>query len=87
MNDAPKIEFPCEYPIKVVGALHDAFQGEVLSVVANHSELHRDTPPALKVSSGGKYGSLTVTLIATSEVQLKALHKELMTITGVKMVL
>jgi putative lipoic acid-binding regulatory protein len=83
----PKITFPCrDYPIKVLGEAVEEFRESVLAVLANHAEFSSDHAP-IKPSSKGRFVSLTVYIIATSEVQLKALHTELIGLSFVKMVL
>ena len=34
--DPPKIEFPCAYPIKVMGEGHDELQAQVMDVILRH---------------------------------------------------
>ena len=86
-DDAPRIEFPCDYPIKVVGTHHEQFTEEVLLVVGNHTERVREADTRLKISRNGTYASLTVTVLATGEPQLKRMHRDLMALESVKMVL
>jgi putative lipoic acid-binding regulatory protein len=33
----PKIEFPCIYPIKIIGVASETFQQRVIAVVERHS--------------------------------------------------
>ncbi|MGB1141090.1 MAG: YbeD family protein, partial [Halioglobus sp.] len=35
--EAPKIEFPCDYPIKVLGRSSDAYQSIILDVFERHA--------------------------------------------------
>jgi putative lipoic acid-binding regulatory protein len=35
--EAPKIEFPCDYPIKVIGVSSDTFEPAVLEVFERHA--------------------------------------------------
>ena len=85
-GDAPKIEFPCDYPIKVVGTLHEDFEREVLAVVAAHAE-RADHATDLALSRKGTYGSLTIWVVATGEPQLRRMHAELMALPSVQVVL
>jgi putative lipoic acid-binding regulatory protein len=81
------IEFPCDYPIKVLGKEHERFREAVLSVVARHdAEFCRDRVQE-KNSSQGNYVSLTVWIKATGESQLKNLFEDLKATGLVTMVL
>ncbi|MDA1290625.1 MAG: DUF493 family protein, partial [Proteobacteria bacterium] len=35
--DPPKIEFPCLYPIKIIGVASIEFQAEVVTIVERHA--------------------------------------------------
>jgi putative lipoic acid-binding regulatory protein len=72
-----KIEFPCDYPIKILGRQCEEFHATVLSVVEMHSPDYDRTSVNVKQSSKGTFSSLTVTIIATGPEQLEALHQGL----------
>ncbi len=85
--EAPKIEFPCDYPIKVLGRQNDDFQPLVLEVFERHAPgFDRDTI-AVKNSAKGTFCSLTITIVATGKDQLDALHQDLMATGAVQMVI
>lgn len=73
----PKIEFPCDYPIKILGRRCDHFHGTVLDIVEEHSPDYDRTSVVVKDSSKGTFVSMTVTIIATGKPQLEALHNAL----------
>lgn len=77
-EEAPKIEFPCDYPIKVVGRQTDDFEAIVMAVVKNHAELSPGTGVEPIASSKGTFVSLRFSIVATGEPQLKAMHEALM---------
>jgi len=86
-HDPPKIEFPCAYPIKVLGREHDEFRPAVLAVFELHAPgFDRETIVA-RGSSKGTFISLTITIIATGPEQLQALHEDLMATGHVTMVI
>ena len=68
------LEFPCQFPIKAMGLDDDEFVAHVLNLVTPHfpdiGEEHIHTRP----SSGGKYISVTITVTATSKLQLDAIY-------------
>ena len=84
--DAPRIEFPCSYPIKVIGEVKGS-ESHIISIVREHAPEVTPDQVTTRLSSKGKYQSIRFTIMATGEVQLKALHQALMSVPGVRMVL
>lgn len=84
---APVIEFPCEYPIKILGKAHGLFRETVLAVVARHDPEFSLDRVQEKSSARGNYASLTVWITATGETQLGALFEDLKATGLVTMVL
>ena len=88
MEEKPVIEFPVDdYPIKVIGAAGEEFLGHVAAIVETHVEGFSADQVVSQPSSKGNYVSLRLSIRATSEAQLKALHGELMAHPLVKLVL
>jgi putative lipoic acid-binding regulatory protein len=81
------LEFPCEFPIKVMGEMRDGFADEILSVVREHAPEFNAARMEMRASSGGKYLSLTCTVTATSKLQLDDLYRALTAHPMVKVVL
>lgn len=73
----PKIEFPCPYPIKVVGYAADDFRDFVVEVMQRHTDDFDATTVDVRASSGGKFLSVRVTIIARGEEHLKTIFAEL----------
>lgn len=86
-QEAPKIEFPCDYPIKVMGIASLAFQQEVLEVIHRHASPVPDNKVTERASAKGNYVSITVIIEATGEAQLNKIFRELMDQESVKIVL
>lgn len=84
---APKIEFPCSYPIKIIGIASANFHGEVIAVVEKHAGKIAANLIELRPSKQKNYLSVRVTITATGEEQLRNLFTDLKTIKNVKMVL
>ncbi len=84
---APKIEFPCLYPIKIIGKAAENFRGQVIAVVERHTG--KITEDLIKVhpSSQNNYLSVTVTIAATGEDLLREIFQDLKQIADVKLVL
>jgi len=87
MTEPPKISFPCAYPIRIIGVESDGFARRVLDVVRIHDHHVSPDNVNLRHSNRGKYVSVAVTMTATGEDQLRALHADLMKLNDVKMVL
>lgn len=70
-------QFPCDYPLKVMGRHNDDFRSLVLGIVQKHAgiiEAHRIVE---RPSKDGTYLSLTITFEAQSKDQLDTLYREL----------
>ena len=85
--DAPRIEFPCDYPIKVMGRTSEAFESVILDVFERHAPGFDQQTVVAKVSSKGTFTSLTVTITATGPEQLETLHQDLLATGHVTMVI
>jgi uncharacterized protein len=81
------IEFPCDFPIKVMGAARDGFAQAVADVVLKHAPDFDAATMEMRPSKAGNYLSLTCTIRAVSQPQLDALYRELTSHPLVKIVL
>lgn len=87
MTESPKIEFPCEYPIKVIAENHPSIRDIVLKIVSEHAPDLVEESVSVKNSRAGTYCSVRVTIIAKGERQLKAMHQALLKESLVRLVL
>ena len=81
------LEFPCTFPMKIVGKTEDGFAQAVLDVVLRHAPDFDSKSMEMRASREGKYISLTCSLNATSREQLDGLYRELSSHPMVTMVL
>ena len=81
------LEFPCEFPIKIMGLARDDFAQTILEIVRRHAPDFDGATMEMRSSSGAKYLSLTCTIHATSKAQLDELYRELSKHEMVKIVL
>lgn len=81
------LEFPCEFPIKIMGLTRDDFAQTILAIVRRHAPDFDGATMEMRSSSGAKYLSLTCSINATSQTQLDELYRELSTHEMVKIVL
>jgi uncharacterized protein len=72
-----ELSFPCEYPIKVMGKNEDDFFGFVVDVICRHAPGLTADMFTQHQSSGGKYLSVSIKIIAESRVQVDGLYAEL----------
>ena len=77
MQDPPLIEYPCEFPIKIMGHTRAGFAQAMLEVIGRHAPDFDGATMAMKSSKHGKYLSVTCVINATSRAQLDALYQEL----------
>lgn len=84
---ATLLEFPCDFPLKVMGAAVDGFAQAVAEVVLRHAPDFDPASIEMRPSRAGNYLSLTCTIRATSQAQLDALYRALSSHPMVKVVL
>jgi putative lipoic acid-binding regulatory protein len=81
MTDTPPtdtlFEFPCDFPIKIMGQATDEFRSLVLGIVTKHFGALAPVQIEERTSSNGRYLSLTCTVRAESKAQLDAVYREL----------
>ncbi|MEJ2591019.1 MAG: DUF493 domain-containing protein [Candidatus Thiodiazotropha sp.] len=71
------LEFPCDFPIKVMGRAEPGFDALVVELVRKHCPDLREGAVSIRPSKGGKWVSVTVTMRAQSKSQLDAIYLEL----------
>ena len=82
-GDRGLLEFPCRFPIKMMGRPDGDFRDIALGIIERHAG-SIDTADIRSVpSSAGNFVSITVTIDAKSQVQLDAIYRELSANTAV----
>lgn len=81
------IEYPSDFPIKIMGVTQDAFAQTMVELVQQHDPTFHAGKMEMRPSSKGAYLSLTVTVRATSREQLDNLYRALTAHPMVKVVL
>lgn len=74
--DSP-LEFPCDYPVKVMGRTSAEFRARMLQVIALHTGPVSAQQVSERLSRDGNYLSLTCTVRAASREQLELLYRDL----------
>ena len=83
----PKIVFPCSYPIKVLGRAGEDFGPAVMRIFHERAPGFEPGDVLIKDSRKGTFQSITITIEAQSEDQLRLIHQDLMDTGLVSMVL
>ena len=71
------IEYPCDFPIKIMGLAQSGFTKAILTIVSRHDPLFDPATLQVKTSKHAKYLSLTCTVKAISREQLDQLYQGL----------
>jgi uncharacterized protein len=71
------LQFPCSYPLKVLGRNTNAFQAVVSAIIEKHIGEGAEVTYYTRVSSGDKYMSVTATFMAQSQEQLNTIYEGL----------
>ncbi len=81
------IEFPCDFPIKVMGETHAEFTSEIIKAIQGVLPNFGADSIEMRGSSGGKYISLTCTVYVISKPQLDDVYRTLTSHPMVKVTL
>ena len=87
LNDPPKITFPCDYPIKIIGVNHPDFKLQVTTVLQQHVSDFDQGLASTRISARGTWIALTVNIIATGKSQLDAIFRDLKACIHVRLVI
>ena len=81
------IEYPSDFPIKVMGVMQETFVETIVELVIRHDPTFHEGKLEKRPSAKGNYLALTVTVRATSRTQLDDLYRALSSHPMVKVVL
>jgi len=81
------IEFPCNFPIKVMGETHPEFTSEIIRIIQIHEPEFTAERIEMRGSANGKYISLTCLVYVVSKPQLDDIYRALTSHHLVKVVL
>ena len=83
----PLLEFPTDYPIKVIGRPSDEFRARVHAIVMRHAPLTEPGRVTERLSENGNFLSISYLLRAQSREQVEALTTDLKSCDGVMMLI
>jgi len=75
--DTPLADYPCDFPVKILGHTRAGFAQAILEIVRRHAPDFDGSSMEMKSSKRGRYLSLTCVIRATSREQLDRLYREL----------
>ncbi len=76
-SDDPVFTFPCEFPVKAMGIADANFDSLVVSLVRKHVPDLPEGAVHTRLSNGGRYMAVTVTIQAQSRAQLDSIYLDL----------
>ena len=77
MATTPALEFPCAFPLKVMGRDNLEFRAAARLIVERHLGPVPESVVTARASSAGNFLALTFDITAESRAQLDALYREL----------
>ncbi len=87
VNSSLTIDFPCEYPLKVIAENFPGIRTFVFKVIDSNNVSYIENSLITNFSRSGKYCSVRVSIIATGNDQIAKLNKEFMSEPRVRLVL
>lgn len=87
MPEESLLRFPCDFPIKIMGAGGGEFQALVVALVRQHAPDLDEGRIRIRDSRAGRYQSVTVVVNARDQSQLDALYQELSRHPQIRLVL
>lgn len=76
MSDESAIEFPCAFPIKMMGRDTPEFRATARTLIENHVGPVAEEDMKVNLSGKGDFVSVTVTVTATSQQQLDDIYRD-----------
>lgn len=83
----PLLQYPCDYPIKVIGNNSEPFVDKVTEIIKTHFPALDASRIQHTQSANGKFISISVVLHLNCEEELQQAYQAIKTVPGLKMVL
>ncbi len=77
MNDETLLEFPCDFPIKIMGRESTDFRTLARELVEKHTGPLAEDAIQNALSRSGSFVSVTITIKAQSQQQLDDIYREI----------
>jgi putative lipoic acid-binding regulatory protein len=76
MSDETLLQFPCEFPVKMMGRETVEFHATVRELVEKHTGPLADGAIESSLSRNNRFVSITITVLAQSQEQLDNIYRE-----------
>ena len=76
MSDESLVEFPCSFPIKLMGRESSEFRQTVRELDEKHAGPVDDAAIRSSLSRNGRFVSVTITVVAESREQLDNIYRD-----------
>jgi putative lipoic acid-binding regulatory protein len=76
-DEGPHIEYPCRYPIKVIGEDVDDYPNTIIRIIREHAPDLKDEDISFRSSRHGKYLAVNVIIVAQGEQQIENIFNDL----------
>jgi len=76
MTEESAIEFPCDFPIKMMGRDTPEFRATARELIEGHVGPVAEETIQMNLSGKGNFVSVTVTITATSQQQLDDIYRD-----------
>lgn len=76
-NNESLLEFPCEFPIKMMGRESDSFRETAIVLIEKHMGKIAENAISTTPSRKGNFISVTITVVAESQEQLDNIYRDL----------
>jgi len=76
VSDESLVEFPCSFPIKLMGRESSEFRQTVRELVEKHAGPVDDAAIRSSLSRNGRFVSVTITVVAESREQLDNIYRD-----------
>lgn len=87
MTESTLMEFPCMFPVKIIGTNSSSFIDDIKQITLKHFPNFTDMDLSQKLSQNNNYLALTVTVYALNQAMLDDFYKEVTQHKDIKMVL
>lgn len=87
MDKPSLIEFPCDFPLKIIGNSTESFVDEIISIILRHFPETLETKISAKMSAKGNFVSISAVVYAKDQQTLDDLYRDLTAHPEIRMVL
>lgn len=87
MTQTTLMEFPCNFPLKIIGKTSSSFLAEITAIIRMHYPLTQDSDISFHMSEQGNYQSISAIIYALDQPSLDALYQDLLRHPNIHMVL